>query len=73
MAARATRRSPPAKPSRSAPTKVAVPEPWQPEAVPGKAPAHEPVWLVRIVLVLFLAGFAAFLASEVRSFLQALP
>lgn len=35
--------------------------------------AHEPVWLVRIVLVLFLAGFAAFLAREVSNFLDALP
>jgi hypothetical protein len=34
---------------------------------------HEPVWLVRIVLVLFLAGFAAFLAREVSNLLDALP
>jgi hypothetical protein len=36
-------------------------------------PPQEPVWLVRFVLVLFLIGFAAFLAREVRSFLQVLP
>lgn len=67
--------------------KVAVPEPsWEP--VPGEPPAtevpapggpqerarlHEPVWLVRIVLVLFLVGFAAFLAREIRNFVSVLP
>lgn len=48
---------------------------------PGKHPAatarqaglHEPVWLVRAVLFLFLVGFAAFLAREVRAFLDAIP
>lgn len=33
----------------------------------------EPVWLVRAVLALFLVGFAAFLAREVRNFLSWLP
>ena len=28
--------------------------------------AKEPVWLVRMVIVLFLVGFAAFLAREVQ-------
>ena len=32
---------------------------------------REPLWLVRIVLVLFLVGFAAFLAREVRGMLDA--
>lgn len=76
MATRATKRFPPAKPSRPAPTKVAVPEPaWEPlpEPIPEKVPVHEPVWLVRIVLVLFLVGFAAFLAREVANFVQSLP
>lgn len=52
--------------------KAAVPAPAG-EPVQGKASVHEPVWLVRIVLALFLLGFAAFLAREVRSFLEALP
>ena len=43
-----------------------------PTAIPA-ARIHEPVWLVRIVLVLFLAGFAAFLAREVSNFLRVLP
>jgi hypothetical protein len=74
MATRASKQSPIAEPRRPAPTKVAVPDPaWQPQPVREKAAVHEPVWLVRIVLVLFLVGFAAFLAGEVRSFLQALP
>ena len=42
-------------------------------AVEPKAPASEPVWLVRIVLVLFFVGFAAFLAREVYSFVQSWP
>jgi hypothetical protein len=33
---------------------------------------EEPVWLVRAVLVLFLVGFAAFLAREVYRFVQSL-
>jgi hypothetical protein len=37
------------------------------KAVPS---AEEPVWLVRVVLVLFLVGFAAFLAREVQRFLS---
>ena len=47
--------------------RAAVPEP---AAKPG---TDEPVWLVRVVLVLFLIGFAAFLAREVYSFVQSLP
>ena len=39
----------------------------------SRAPAEEPVWLVRAVLVLFLVGFAAFLAREVYGFVQSLP
>ena len=39
----------------------------------GQGGLHEPVWLVRIVLVLFLVGFAAFLAREVANFVQSLP
>ena len=34
-------------------------------------PPREPLWLVRIVMVLFLVGFAAFLAREVRGLLDA--
>ena len=34
---------------------------------------HEPVWLVRFVLVLFLIGFAAFLAREVANLRDVLP
>jgi hypothetical protein len=34
---------------------------------------QEPVWLVRVVLVLFFVGFAAFLAREVYNFVQSLP
>jgi hypothetical protein len=43
-------------------------------AVPRERPEErgprEPVWLVRAVLVLFLVGFAAFLAREVYNFLH---
>jgi hypothetical protein len=45
--------------------RAAVPEPERRE------PAGEPVWLVRTVIVLFLVGFAAFLAREVRGLLDA--
>lgn len=31
----------------------------------------EPVWLVRIVLLLFLVGFAAFLAREMERIVEA--
>lgn len=41
-------------------------------APPGKPRPSEPVWLVRVVLLLFLVGFAAFLARETRSLLDAL-
>lgn len=34
--------------------------------------AAEPVWLVRAALVLFLIAFAAFLAREVRTVVDAL-
>ena len=56
-------------------TRVAVPAAAR--AGPASAPAaskrvEEPVWLVRAVLLLFLIGFAAFLAREVYSFVQAL-
>jgi hypothetical protein len=34
---------------------------------------HEPVWLVRAVLALFLVGFAAFLAREISNFVHSLP
>ncbi|MEA3137224.1 MAG: hypothetical protein QOC71_1505 [Thermoplasmata archaeon] len=47
--------------------RVAVPEPVAPPRV------QEPVWLVRVVLVLFFVGFAAFLAREVYNFVQSLP
>ena len=47
---------------------VAVPSPPAPE--PPRV--REPVWLVRAVLVLFLVGFAAFLAREVYNFLRVL-
>lgn len=40
---------------------------------PDGGPAQEPVWLVRAVLVLFLVGFAAFLAREVANFVRSLP
>ena len=39
----------------------------------GGGQAREPVWLVRIVLALFLVGFAAFLAREVANFVDVLP
>lgn len=46
-----------------------------PVAVPADRPAEarvaEPVWLVRVVLVLFLVGFASFLAREFYNFLHA--
>lgn len=54
--------------------KVAVPAdpaPVQPDG-PAQPRAEEPVWLVRAVLLLFLVGFAAFLAREVYNFVQAL-
>jgi hypothetical protein len=43
----------------------------------GKEPAataapEEPVWLVRVVLLLFMAAFSAFLAWEGRNVLRAL-
>jgi hypothetical protein len=58
---RATR----AAPKVAAPVvKVAVAE-----AVPRRT-AAEPAWLVRLVLVLFLVGFASFLAREVYNFLH---
>ena len=63
-----------AKPAARPPTlKVAVPEPpgVQPQP-PAKPRVEEPAWLVRIVLLLFLVGFAAFLAREVYNFVQAL-
>ena len=50
---------------------VAVPVPAADDAN-AKPRAEEPVWLVRAVLVHFLDGFAAFLAREVYSFVQAL-
>ena len=31
------------------------------------------MWLVRFVLLLFLIGFAAFLAREVSNFVEVLP
>lgn len=42
------------------------------QAVPARRQPEEPVWLVRIVLVLFLVGFAAFLAREVYHFVNSL-
>jgi hypothetical protein len=45
-------------------------------AVPDEPPAggaQEPVWLVRAVLILFLVGFAAFLAREIVNFMRSLP
>lgn len=48
--------------------KVAVPA-APPEGQRGTL--REPVWLVRLVLVLFLVGFASFLAREVYNFLHA--
>jgi hypothetical protein len=55
--------------------KVAVPladRPRQALAATTAKRVDEPVWLVRAVLLLFLIGFAAFLAREVYSFVQAL-
>lgn len=69
------RRLPPAaKATRAAPTsrRVAVPADGDPQMAPRKR-FEEPVWLVRAVLVLFLVGFAAFLARELRNFLSVLP
>ena len=43
------------------------------QAVPEATPrAAEPVWLVRIVFLLFLVGFAMFLGREAYLFLEAL-
>ena len=50
------------------PRKVAVPR--TPVQEPPRV--REPVWLVRAVLVLFLVGFASFLAREVYNFLRVL-
>jgi hypothetical protein len=41
--------------------------------VADAAGREEPVWLVRAVLVLFLVGFAAFLAREVSNLVRSLP
>ena len=38
-----------------------------------REPPQEPLWLVRIVLMLVLVGFAAFLAREVATFRSVLP
>lgn len=46
--------------------------PEQPSSGGGR-PVNEPVWLVRAVLLLFLVGFAAFLAREVANFVRSLP
>lgn len=71
----------PAKPrkqataAKKAPSVVRAP-PVAKAAVPVAAepkPVEEPVWLVRIVLVLFFVGFAAFLAREVYNLTQSLP
>jgi hypothetical protein len=43
---------------------------WRAVAKQAVPRAEEPVWLVRLVLVLFLVGFAAFLAREVQRFLS---
>lgn len=66
----------------TAPRKVAIPDaragaggPARGDArAPSEAPrpVQEPVWLVRAVIVLFLLGFAAFLAREVRNLLAVL-
>ena len=56
-------------------TRVAVPAAAREEqapAPPASKRIEEPVWLVRAVLLLFLIGFAAFLAREVYGFVQAL-
>jgi len=56
----------PAPPPAEAP---ATPPPVEP-AAPKPRRIEEPVWLVRVVLLLFLVGFAAFLAREVYNFLH---
>ena len=38
----------------------------------GEDGPQEPVWFVRVVLLLFFAAFAAFVALEVRDVLRAL-
>ena len=70
----AARRMPKAGPA--ARVKVAVPDgPDDGDAAPPSRPdrVEEPVWLVRAVILLFLVGFAAFLAREVRNFASVLP
>lgn len=62
----------PAQRPGAPPPKVAVPDPDREPAAP-KEGVHEPVWLIRFVLVLFLVGFAAFLAREVANFVDVLP
>lgn len=37
------------------------------------ASGQEPVWLVRLVFILFLVGFAAFLAREIVRFTGTVP
>lgn len=64
-------RSKAATPAARQPAKVAVPA-SAPAEPPGPRAPREPVWLVRIVLVLFLVGFASFLAREIYNFLRVL-
>jgi hypothetical protein len=64
------------RPPSRRPAGKAAASPVAQAAVPKSPPAAkpavgEPVWLVRSVLVLFLVGFAAFLAREVRGLLEA--
>ncbi|MHB1261552.1 MAG: hypothetical protein ACYC2H_07530 [Thermoplasmatota archaeon] len=70
----------PAKPRKKASAATASSSMQAPRQVKAAVPVmaerpavEEPVWLVRIVLVLFFVGFAAFLAREVYGFVQSLP
>lgn len=59
--------------SPTPPIPPASAEPTGPPTRGAATHVTEPVWLVRAVLVLFLIGFAAFLARELRNFLSSLP
>ncbi|HUR25152.1 MAG TPA: hypothetical protein VM327_03950 [Candidatus Thermoplasmatota archaeon] len=62
--------APPRRKSAPGATVAVAASPSVPREEAGRI--DEPVWLVRVVLLLFLVGFAAFLAREVYEFVQAL-
>lgn len=65
-------------PSTTAPTSAPASAPASAQTptaarVAIAAPGEEPVWLVRLLLVLFLLGFSAFLAQEVARVMGIYP